>query len=207
MNSIAATTIIRTSPRKASAKPPSRISASTASSRKKTANSGSSLPSKRDQRAAAGAAQPGAQAAPRELGADRIAGGDRDDDVEHGRHHRAQQKPGVVERGVGQHVLLDDERAAADRLQPNLVQRRQAGEVAAEIALAQAARGDVARREVLLVVEGDDLRPAPGHQIPLEFAAGYRRRRWRARSGSPAVAAVRLSARWATRRPGAAAIA
>ena len=73
------------------------------------------LADERGQRAAAGGAQPGAQAAARELGADRIAGGDRDDDVEDVRQDRAQQELRVVQRRIGEHILFDDERARSER--------------------------------------------------------------------------------------------
>ncbi len=120
-----------------------------------------------DERAAAGTAQPGAPAASRELGADRIGGGDRDDDVQCRRHHRAQQKPGVIERRVGQNVFLDDEPAAAGLRLAQIGERRQPRDGVGD-RVAEGAGSDASRREILGVVEGDDLRPADGQEIQLE---------------------------------------
>ena len=67
------------------------------------------------ERAAAGGRQPFAHAACPELRADRITAGDGDDDVKHRGQDRAQQELGVVQRRIGEHILLDDERAGRER--------------------------------------------------------------------------------------------
>ena len=54
------------------------------------------LAGQRDDRIAAGAFEPGAHAAPAELGADRIAGGERDHHMDDGRQQRAQQELRIV---------------------------------------------------------------------------------------------------------------
>ena len=96
------------------------------------------LTDKRDQRAAAGAAQPGAPIAAREFGSDRIGGRYRDDDMQHRRHHRPQQKAGIIECGVGQDILLDDQRPAADRTAGETSRSSDSCDTASEIAVAQA---------------------------------------------------------------------
>ena len=123
------------------------------------------LAHERDQRAPAGGAHPRSFASPGELRADRVAAGDRRDDVQHGRQDGPQQELGEVQRRVRQDILLGDKRA---RL------------VAAAVRLARqrsGRRGDragygrsrvVAGGEILPVVQGDDLRPLPGEEIVLE---------------------------------------
>ena len=73
------------------------------------------LAEKRGERAAAGGLEPCTQAAPRKFGPDRIASGDRDDDVKNGRQNGAEQELGVVLRRVGEHILLDNERSRRER--------------------------------------------------------------------------------------------
>ena len=75
---------------------------------------GRELADKGGERAAAGGRQPVAHAARAELRADGVAAGDGDHDVQHGRQDRAQQELGVVQRGIGQDILLDDERAGRE---------------------------------------------------------------------------------------------
>jgi hypothetical protein len=83
------------------------------------------------------------------------------------RHHRAQQKPGVIERRVGQNVFLDDEPSAAGLRPAQIGERRQPRDGVGDRRV-DAAGGNAPRREILRVVEGDDLRPADGQQIQLE---------------------------------------
>ena len=142
------------------------------------------LARQRDDRVAARAGEPGAHAAPAELGANRVAGGDRDDHMQHHRQQRAQQELGVVPLRVDQHDGLGDERADAGRF------RRRAGSAAAlgggREAVAQPRRGDARGGEELLVIEGR--RPAGGAR-PSGRARNWpacRRRRWPRRSGSRA---------------------
>ncbi len=71
------------------------------------------------------AAQPSPSAAPGKFAPDGIAGGNRYDDVENGRHDGAQQERGVVDRRIRQDILLDDKRPAPDRLQSDLAHRRE----------------------------------------------------------------------------------
>ena len=73
------------------------------------------LADERGERAAAGGSEPGAQAAPRELGTDRISGRNRGHDMKDRGQDGAQQKLGVVQRRVGQNILLDDQRARRER--------------------------------------------------------------------------------------------
>ena len=73
------------------------------------------LAEKPGERAAAGGLEPCTQAAPRKFGPDRIASGDRDDDVKNGRQDGAEQELGVVLRRVGEHILLDNERPRRER--------------------------------------------------------------------------------------------
>ena len=65
------------------------------------------FPEERRQRTAAGGSEPGSEAPSRELRTDRISGGDCGDDVKNGGQDGAQEKLRVVERRVGQNVLLD----------------------------------------------------------------------------------------------------
>ena len=75
---------------------PSRISGTDSMMRKKIANSGASLPASATIGLPPAHCEPGAHAAPSELGADRIAARERDDDVDDHRQQRAQQELGVV---------------------------------------------------------------------------------------------------------------
>ena len=79
------------------------------------------LARERDDRIAARAGEPGAHAAPPELGADRIAGGERDDDMDDHRQQRAQQELGVVLLRIDQHDRFGDQRPDAGRLRRRAV--------------------------------------------------------------------------------------
>ena len=82
------------------------------------------LARQRHDRVAACASEPGAHAAAAELGAHRIAGGNRDDHVQHHRQQRAQQKLGVVPLRVDQNDGLGDERADARCFRRRRLNRR-----------------------------------------------------------------------------------
>ncbi len=129
---------------------------------------GRELARQRDDRIAAGAGEPGAHAAPPELGAHCVAGGDRDDHVDHHRQQRAQQKLRVVPLRVDQHDRLGDERPDLGRRRRRAVRGRHAAGGGRE-AVAHARRRDAGRGQELLVIEGDDLRPALGLQVALEI--------------------------------------
>ena len=133
---------------------------------KENPEQGRKLARQRDDRVAARAGEPAAHAAPAELGADRVAGGERDDDVEDHRQQRAQQELRVIPLRVDQHDRLRDQRADAGRFW------RGAGRSAARRgreAVAQARRGDARGGQELLVIEGDDLRPPLGLEVALEI--------------------------------------
>ena len=117
-------------------------------------------------RVAARASEPGAHAAAVELGAYRIAGGDRDDHVHHHRQQRAQQKLCVVPLRIDQHDGLSDERADARRFRRRALGRALGG---CGEAVAQTRRRDARGGEELLVIEADHLRASPGLQIALEI--------------------------------------
>ena len=136
---------------------------------------GQQLARQGDEPAAAGAAQPGAPAAARELRADGVAGGDRDHHVEHGRHDGADQERGIVGGGVGQNILLDQQGAAEPGRRLHRACRRQPRGNRGD-RVAQPLGRDVARREVLRVVESDDLRPAAGQQVGPEIRWNVDRR-------------------------------
>ena len=127
---------------------------------------GRELADKRRERTAAGRRQPFAHAARAELRADRIAAGDRDHDVQHGRQDRPQQELRVVQGGIGEHILLDHERTGRERQRPADPRGRSAD--GRRNRRLQRTRGDVARREELLVEEDDDLRPPPICDVALE---------------------------------------
>ena len=126
------------------------------------------LADERRQRAAAGGAQPSAQAAPRELGADRIAGGDGDNDVEDVRQDRSQQELRVIQRRIGEHIFFDDERAGSERFRGGGRRVRQCRRRRGNGA-GKRRRSAVAGREVLPVVENDNSRALAVDQIALEI--------------------------------------
>ena len=68
------------------------------------------LARQRDDRIAAGAGEPGAHAATAELGADRIAGGERDHHMDDHRQQRTQQELGIVPLRIDQHDRFGDQR-------------------------------------------------------------------------------------------------
>ena len=126
---------------------------------------GQEFADERDQRPTAGRAHPGALAALRELRADRVAAGDRGDDVQHGGENRPQEELGEVQRRVREDILFGDEDArlvAALRLVGQRRGRRRDG--------ARDRRGRVvARREILPVVERHHLRALSAEEIALEI--------------------------------------
>ncbi len=87
--------------------------------------------------------------------------------MKHRRHDRPEQKSRIVGRRVGQNILLDDQRSAADRLCPDLVQRRELGGCCGD-RVAQPLRCNTPGGEILRVVKGDDLRPPAGEEVVLE---------------------------------------
>ena len=117
-------------------------------------------------RVAARAGEPGAHAAAAELGAHRIAGGDRDDHVQHHRQQRAQQKPRVVPLRIDQHDGLGDERADARCFRRRALGRALDGGVEA---VAQTRRRDARGSEELLIIERHHLRAPLGLQVTLEI--------------------------------------
>ena len=141
---------------------------------------GCELADKGQERAAAGGRQPLAHAACPEFRADSITCGDGDDDVKHRGQDRAQQELGVVQRRVGEHILLDDERTGGERRSRR--RGRQLGDRRRDRSLKRA-RCDIARREELLVEEDDDLRPAAIEQVALEVLRECKRRRGPCRNG------------------------
>ena len=122
------------------------------------------LADKRDQRPAAGGAHPGALAALGEFRADRVAAGDRHDDLQHGWQNRPQEELGEVQRRVREDILFGDEDArlvTALRLVRQRGGRRRDG--------VRDRRGRVvARREVLPIVQRHHLRPLSGEEVALE---------------------------------------
>ena len=135
---------------------------------KKITNSGASLP------ASATIGLPPAQAshvrsaAPAKFRADRIAGGERDDHVDDHRQQRAQQELRVVPLRIDEHDRLGDERSDRAMRPAPRAPRRRAVDGGRE-AVAQARRRDARGRQVLLVIEGDDLRTTLGLQVALEI--------------------------------------
>jgi hypothetical protein len=73
------------------------------------------LAGERDDRIAARAFEPGAHAAPSELGADRITGREHNNDVNDHRKQRAQQELGVIAPWIDQRDGFGDERTEAGR--------------------------------------------------------------------------------------------
>ena len=128
------------------------------------------------QRIAAGRLQPFAEVARAELRSHGIARGYGDHDVQDGRQDRAQQELGVVQGGIGQHVLFDDQRTG------RIARRRRRRQIggAGRHRGGQAAGRDVAGRKILLVVEDDDLRPLARGDVALEVARQIDRRERRA---------------------------
>ncbi len=124
------------------------------------------------QRIAAGRLQPFAEVARAELRSHGIACGYGDHDMQDGRQDRAQQELGVVQGRIGQHVLFDDQRA---RRIARRRRRRQIGG-AGRNRSGQGRGRDVAGREILLVVEDDDLRPLARGDVALEVARQIDRR-------------------------------
>ena len=120
-----------------------------------------------DDRVAARAGEPVAHAAPAELGANRVAGGQRDAHMEHHRQQRTQQELGVIPLRVDQHDGLGDERSDTGHFRRPADCGRRAGGRGSE-AVAQPRRCDARGGEELLVIEGDDLRAALGLQVALE---------------------------------------
>ncbi len=120
------------------------------------------------QRIAAGRLEPFAHAARAELRSDGVARGNGDDDVQHGGQDRPQQELGIVEGGIRQHVLFDDQRAGREARRPGR-RHRQVGRARRNRGGKRTGR-HVARRKVLLVVEDDDLRPLAGNDVALEVA-------------------------------------
>ena len=74
---------------------------------------GRKLACERDDRIAARAGEPGAHAAPAKLGAYGVAGGERDDHVDHHREQRTQQELRVILLWVDEHDRLGDQSADA----------------------------------------------------------------------------------------------
>ena len=122
------------------------------------------LARQRHDRVAARASEPGAHAAAAELGAHRIAGGDRDDHMQHHRQQRAQQKLGVVPLRIDQHDGLGDERADA-----RCFRRRGSTAVWRRWRLSLSPDERCRGGEELLIIEADHLRAPPGLQIALEI--------------------------------------
>src|SRR6476646_10057393 len=112
-NSEAAMMTIATSPLNAMPSSPSSISGTVSMITKKIANNGASLP------ASATTGLPPAQASQvrmlrrRKLRADRITGGDGDDDVDHDRQQRAQQELRIIALRVDEHDRLGGQRSDA----------------------------------------------------------------------------------------------
>ena len=123
----AAATIIGTSPLNEIPSSPSRISATDSMMTKKISEQGRQLAGERNDRVAARAGEPGAHAAPAELGADRVAGGERDDHMGDHRQQRAQQELRVVPLRIDQHDRLGDERPDAGRFWCRAGRGRRAG--------------------------------------------------------------------------------
>ena len=74
------------------------------------------------------------------------------------RQHGTQQERRIIHGGVGENVFLDDQRARTDRLKADIVQWREGCRSGGD-RVPQALRRDITRREILLIVESDDLRP------------------------------------------------
>ena len=132
----------------------------------KNPEQGRKLAGERDDWVAARAGEPGAHAAPAKLGADRVGGGERDDHVDDHRQQRAQQELRVVRLRIDQHDRLGDKRSDAGRFW------RRRGRGAADSrreAVAQARGRDAPGRQILLVIEGDDLRAPLGFKVTLEI--------------------------------------
>ena len=127
------------------------------------------------ERAAAGAAQPCADAAAAELGADGVARRDRDHDVQHGRQDGAQQELRVVQGWIGEHVLLDHQRPDRSAQGLRRTHRGHGGRGRGD-GFAQAFAGDVAGGEELVVVEDHDLWPPPGQHVAFEIRRNIDRR-------------------------------
>ncbi len=124
------------------------------------------LAGERDDRVATRAGEPGAHAAPAELGADGVAGGERDDHMGDHRQQRAQQKLRVVPLRIDQHDRLGNERPDAGRFWGRVCHGCRAG---GGEAVAQTCRRHARGRQELLIVECDHLRPALGLQVALEI--------------------------------------
>ncbi len=84
------------------------------------------------------------------------------------RHHGAQKECRIVHGRVGEDVLLDDQGTAADRLQSDIVQWGE-GCRSGGNRVAQSLGCDIPRREVLCIIESDDLWPQPGQQVVFEL--------------------------------------
>src|SRR5262249_20113221 len=109
-NSDAATTIMGTLPLNATPSSPSRMSGTVSMITKKIEQRGE-LAQQCHDRIAASASEPGAHAAAAKLGPNCVAGGDRDNDVNHDRQQCAQQELGVVPLWVDQYDRFRDQRA------------------------------------------------------------------------------------------------
>ena len=151
------------------------------------------LARQRDDRIAAGAGEPGAHAAAAELGADRIAGGERDHRMDDHRKQRTQQELGIVPLRVHQHDGFGDQRPDLRGRRCRQARRRCLARGSGE-RVAHALRRNAGGGEELLVVEGDDLRAPTGLEIAFEIgrdvdgrdggARSYRARRRREIAGT-----------------------
>ena len=139
------------------------------------AEQGHQLADESRERAAAGGREPRSPAARRELRADGISGRNRRDDVKNRGQDGAEQKLRVVQRGIGEDVLLDDQAAGREsrRLRHGFRGKRRSGR---GDGAGERTRRAVSGREKLPVIEHDDLGPLAGNQVPLEIRRDIDRR-------------------------------
>ena len=154
----------------------------------------------------AGDVPPRAHAAAAEFRADRVACRDRDDDVQHGRQHGAQQELRVVQRRDWSAHIPRAPGPVSLRMRRRVrcVCRRDGGGGGRDRVL-NALRGVVAGREELRVGEGDRARGAAGQQVLARTPAAGRSRRSPVPARIALAAAPRSLARSVMAIPGAAA--
>ena len=92
--------------------------------------------------------------------------GDCGDDVQDRGQYGAQEKLRVVQRRIGQNILLDYQRPGRIRLIVRCARQASGGR---RDRVGYRRRGAVARGEILSIVERDDFRASPGDEIALEM--------------------------------------